>query len=108
MTSLDVRPASDVAKPSVLSRILTCNGDPWTRGGSTSGGDDGRERRCLLRAVRDRISYFTVQKRQDSVEAPVLWRKVAKYVLWRVERTWRSKGWERSCSEEREMTDSVV
>ena len=31
--------------------------------------------------------------RQGGVEAPVLWGRVAKYVLWKAEEKWRAKGW---------------
>ena len=34
--------------------------------------------------------------RQEGVEAPVLWGRVAKYVLWRAEEKWRAKGCELS------------
>ena len=30
---------------------------------------------------------------QGGVEAPVLWRRVAQYVLWKAEEKWRAKGW---------------
>ena len=32
--------------------------------------------------------------RQGGVEAPVLWGRIAKYVLWKAEETWRAKGWD--------------
>ena len=56
VASLDVRPALDVAK----SIIRTIHGDPWTCGGSTSGGDAGREVICLLRELRDGVSLLTL------------------------------------------------
>ena len=40
----------------------------------------------VLRTVRRSI-------RQGDVEAPVLWGRVAKYVLWRAEEKWKAKGW---------------
>ena len=32
--------------------------------------------------------------RQGGVEAPVLWGRAAKYVLWKAEEIWKAKGWE--------------
>ena len=31
--------------------------------------------------------------RQGGVETPVLWGRIAKYVLWKAEEKWRTKGW---------------
>ena len=38
--------------------------------------------------------------RQGGVEAPVLWGRVAKYVLWKAEEKWNAEGWGLSFGEE--------
>ena len=59
MASLDVKTAIDVAKPSVVSKILSLIG---THGscGRFACRDAGHERVGMLRKLRDRISLFQV------------------------------------------------
>ena len=76
MTSLDVRTAFDVAKTSVVPRILTLTGV------------HGHVAATLLAEMQDvqgssEFRYSTCV-RQGGVEVPVLWGRVAKYVLWKV------------------------
>ena len=92
MASLDVKTAFDVAKPSVVSQILSLIG---THGHVVS---------ALLPEMQDMKgsawfenceTEFRYSKciRQGGVEAPVLWRRVAKYVLWKAEERWKARGW---------------
>ena len=84
MASLDVKTTLDVAKPSVVSRILTFTG---VHGHLTA---------ALLAEMQDVQGSLCFENsetefrcsrciRQGGVEAPVLWGRVAKYVLWKAE-----------------------
>ena len=48
----------------------------------------------MLRKLRDGVSLFKIYStgRGGGVEAPVLWRRVAKY-CGKAERKWKAKGW---------------
>ena len=105
VASLDVRAALDVAK----SRIRTIHGDPWTRGGSTSGGDAGREEICLLREPRDGVSLLTLHTTRQHGGTSSLEEGGQNTYCGKPKESGRP--WERgSCLEEEEMTDidSVV
>ena len=91
MASLDVKTAFDVARPAVVSEILTLTG---VHGHLTA---------ALLAAMHDVRGSASFEKcktefrysrciRQGGVEAPVLWGRIAKYVLWKAEEKWRAKG----------------
>ena len=41
---------------------IDLHGDPWTRCGGTSGGDEGREGLCLFGELRDGVSSLTVDE----------------------------------------------
>ena len=74
MASLDVKTAFDVAKPSVVSKIL-CHGSPWTRGGGPV--DRNAERaRC-----ETEFRYSRCTPAEVWVKLPVLWGRVLKYVF---------------------------
>ena len=92
MASLDVKMASDVARPSVVSKILSVIGTHGQRGGRFAGRDAGRARVRMLRELRDGFPLFQVHT-QGGVEAPVLWGRVTKYVLWKAEERWKVRGW---------------
>ena len=92
MASLDVKTAFDVAKPSVVSRILTLTGV------------HGRLTAALLAEMQDTRGSACFENsetefrysrciRQGGVEAPLLCGRVAKYVLWKAEERWKAKGW---------------
>ena len=91
VASLDVKTAFDVAKPSVVSRILS------------STGVHGHVAAALLAEMQDVQGLvcfanceteFRCSKciRQGGVEAPVLWGRVAKYVSWTAEVKWKTRG----------------
>ena len=85
MDSLDVKTAFDVAKPPVVSKILTLTVALLAE----------------MQDVRGSASFENSETkfqyswciRQGGVEAPVLWGRVAKYVLWKAEEKWTPKGW---------------
>ena len=90
MASLDVKTALDVAKPSLVSKILTLTGV------------HGHLTEALLAEMQDvwgsarfenRETEFRYSKciRQGGVEAPVPWGRVAKYVPLEGEK-WKAKG----------------
>ena len=90
MASLDVKTAFDVAKPSVVSKILSLIGT------------HGHVVAALLAEMQDVQgsacfenceTEFRYSKciRQGGVEAPVLWVRVAKYVLWKGEERWKAR-----------------
>ena len=92
MASLDVKTAFDVAKPAVVSKILSLTG---VHGNLTA---------ALLAEMQDVRGSGSLENcetefrysrciRQGGVEAPVLWRRSAKFVLWNAEEKWRAKGW---------------
>ena len=87
-----MKTAFDVAKPSVVPKILTRTG---VHGHLTA---------ALLAEMQDVRGSTSVENcetefrysrciRQGGVEAPVLWRRIAKYVLWKAEEKWRAQGW---------------
>ena len=92
MTSLDVKTAFDVAEPSVVSKILTRTGvhghltaallaemqDVWGSASFENCETEFRYSRCI---------------RQGGVEAPVVWRRTAKHVLWKAKEKRRAQGW---------------
>ena len=89
MASLDVKTAFDMAKPSVVSKILThLDRCTWT----SDGGSAGRK----MQDVRGSASFENCETefrysrciRQGGVEALVLWGRVAKYVLRKAEEKW--------------------
>ena len=59
MASLDVKTAFDVAKQSMVSKILSLIGTHGSRG-RFAGRDAGRKRVCILRELRDGISLLQV------------------------------------------------
>ena len=92
VASLDVKTAFDVAMPLVVSKILTLTG---VHGHLTAAllaeMQDLRGSACFETSETEfRYSRCT---RQGGVEAPVLWGRVAKYVLWKAEGKWKAKGW---------------
>ena len=109
MASLDVRSAHDVAKPSMVSRILAHMGTHGhVVGALLEEMKDVRGSPCFDNCETEfRYSRCT---RQGSVEAPVLWGKVAKKRTVESRKEWKSQGMGESCSEEKEMTniDSVA
>ena len=90
MESLGVKTAFDVAKPSVVSKIRTRTGGHLTAALLAE-----------MQDVRGSASFENCETelrysrciRQGDVEAPVLWRLIAKYVLWKAEEKWRAQGW---------------
>ena len=87
MESLDVQTAFDVAKPAVVSKTLTLtvvHGNPTAallaRGSASF-------ESCETQFLYSRCI------RQGGVEAPILWERTAKYVLWKSEEKWSAKGW---------------
>ena len=93
MASLDVKTAFDVARSTVVSKILTLIG---VHGHLTAAP------LAEMRDVRESASFENSETevrysrciRQGGVEAPVLWGRVAKDVLWKAEKKWKIKGWE--------------
>ena len=92
VASLDVKTAFDVAKPSVVARILTLTGV------------HGQLTAALLAEMQDARGSACFEKfrysrciRQGGVEAPALWCRVAKYVLWKAEEQWKTNGWGLPC-----------
>ena len=92
MASLGVKTAFDVAKPFRVSKIVTL-----TR-------VHGHLTVALLAEIQDvrgSASFQNIETdfscsrciRQGGVEAPVLWGRVAKYVLWKAEEKWRARSW---------------
>ena len=92
MASLDVKTAFDVARPSVVSKILSLIGT------------HGHVVAALLAEMQDVKgsacsetceTEFRYSRciRQGGVEAPVLWGRVAKYVLGKAEAKWKARGW---------------
>ena len=55
-----VKTAFDVAKPSVVSKILSTDWYPRSRGGRFASRDAGRERVGMLRDLRDGITFVQV------------------------------------------------
>ena len=92
IASLDVKTAFDVAKPSVVSKILSLIG---THGhvvaALLAGMQDVKGSACFENCETE-CRYFKCI-RQEGVEAPVLWERVAKYVLWKAEERWKARGW---------------
>ena len=89
MASLDAKTAFDVAKLCVVSKILTLTGV------------HGHQTTALLAEMQDVRGSAKFENSETecwyfgafaNVEAPVLWERVAKYVLWKAEK-WRAKGW---------------
>ena len=104
MARLDVKTAFDVAKPLEVSKILSLIGA------------HGHVVAALLAEMQDVKgsacfenceAEFRCSKcsRQGGVEAPVLWRRVAKYVLWKAEERWKAREW--SCLWEENLTMST-
>ena len=95
MASLDVKTAFDVARPSVVSKVLSLIG---THGHLVAAlfaeMQDVKGSACFENCETE----FRYSKciRQGGVEAPVLWERVAKYVLWKAEEKWKARGWELS------------
>ena len=92
-TRLDVKTAFDAANPSAESKILALTGAR-----TFDNGFFGRDARCSwVREVKSKnceIDFWCSRCiRQRGVEAPVLWGRIAKYVLWTAEEKWRAKGW---------------
>ena len=92
MESLGVKTAFDVAKPLVVSKILTRTG---VHGHLTA---------ALLAEIQDVRGSASFENcetdfrysrciRQRAVEALVLSKRIAKYVLWKAEEKWRAQGW---------------
>ena len=92
MVTLDVRTAFDMAKPAVVSRILTFSGV------------HGHVAAALLKEMQDVRGSACFENcetefrysrciRQGGAEAPVLWERVAKYVLRKAEEKWKARGW---------------
>ena len=76
VASLDVKTASDVARPVVVSKILTLTVRPRTPHSGITGTD---ARHSWVRCETE----FPYSRciRQGGVEAPVLWGRIAKYVF---------------------------
>ena len=93
MASLDVKTAFDVAKPAVVSKVITLTG---VHGHLTAA------LLAEMQDVRGSASFENSETefrysrciRQGGVEAPVLWGRVANNVLWKAEEKWRARGWE--------------
>ena len=81
IAALDVKTAFDVAKPSVVHGHLTAVLSAEMR-------DVGR---CFEKSETEFRDSRCI--RQGGVEAPVLWGRVAKCVLWKAEENWKTKGW---------------
>ena len=92
MASLDVKTAFDVAKPSVVSKILSLTGT------------HGHVVAALLADMQDVKGSACFEKcetefryskgiRQGGVEAPVLSGRVAEYVLRKAEERWKPRRW---------------
>ena len=87
-----MKTAFDVAKPSVVSRILILTG---VHGHLTAAllaeMQDVRESACFENSETE--FRYSRCIRLGGVEALVLWGRVAKYVLWKAEEKWKAKGW---------------
>ena len=90
MASLDVKTAFGVDRPSVVSKILSLI---RTHGHVVAAllaeMQDVKGSACFEHCETE----FRYSKciRQGGVEAPVLWGRVATYVLWKVEEKWKSQ-----------------
>ena len=92
MASLDVKTAFDVAKPLVVSKILSLIGaHGHVVAALLAEMQDVKGSACLENCETE----FRYSKciRQGGLEAPVLWGRVAKYVLWKAEEKWKARGW---------------
>ena len=95
VASLDVKTASDVAKPSVVSKLLTLTGvHGHLAAALLAEMQDVRGSACFGNSETE-LRYSRCI-RQGGLEAAVLWGRVAKYVLWKAE----AKGWELSTDNE--------
>ena len=92
MSNLDFKTAFDVARPTVVSKILTLRGVHGHLIAAVL---------AEMQDVRGSASFENCETqfrysrciRQGGVDASVLWRRIAKYVLWKAEEKWRAKGW---------------
>ena len=99
--SHDVKTAFDVAKPSVVSRILTLMGvHGHVAAALVAEMQDVEGSACFENCE----TQFRCSRclRQGGVEAPVLWGRVAKYVPWKAEEKCKAKGWDFSFGGENE------
>ena len=93
MTTLDVKTAFDVAKPAAASRILTLTRvHGHVAAALLAEMQDVRGSACFENS--DTEFRYSRCIRQCGVEAPVLWRCLAKYVLWKAAEKWKARGWE--------------
>ena len=92
MASSDVKTAFDVARPAVVSKILTLTG---VHGHLTAALLAGMQDVRGSASFENCATEFRYSRcvRQGGVEAPVLWERIAEYVLWKAEEKWRAKGW---------------
>ena len=92
MASLDVKTAFDVARPSVVSKILSF---------IVSHGHVVAALLAEMQDVKGSACFETCETefryskciRQGGVEAPILLGRVAKYVLWKAKEKWKARGW---------------
>ena len=86
MASLDVKTAFDVARPSVVSKILHGH-----VAALLAEMQDVKGSACFENCETE----FRYSKciRQGGVEAPVLWGRVVKYVSWKAEEKWKARDW---------------
>ena len=92
MASLDVKTAFDVARPSVVSKILSLIG---THGHVVAALLAEMQNVRGLACFENCETDFCYSKciRQGGVEASILWGRVVKYVLWKIEEKWKARGW---------------
>ena len=86
-----MKAALHVVKPAVVSRILTLTGvHRHVAAALLEEMQDVRDSASENSETELRYSRCT---REGGMEAPVLWERVAKCVLWKAELKWKAKGW---------------